>query len=70
MNSLNLEISDKEFIIKLDRSNYSISALSVLIKRIKDIGDSKTIIQKESTSDIRSHMNDMYTENYDHLSEK
>jgi len=67
---LNLEISEKEYIIKLDRGSYPLSAIQKLINRIQNDNPIFSYNEKESYSDIRSHMNDHFVESYDHLSEK
>lgn len=70
MNTLNLEISEKEFVIKLDRSIYTVSAMQSLIKRIQNEHNTFSYTQEDSFDDIRSHINDRFDESYDHLSEK
>jgi len=69
MSSLNLEISEREYILKFDRSSYSLSAIEKVLKRIQN--DSNNIfIDQDRDGDLRSHINDQYFDNYDHLSEK
>ena len=70
MSSLNLEISEKEYIIKLDKKNYSLSALEKVVTRIQHDTNSLFFNEQDFGSDIRSRINDHYSDNFDHLSEK
>lgn len=67
---LNLEISEKEYIIKLDRGSYTLSAIQKLLNRIHNDNPICSFIERESCGDVRSHMDDRFNESYDHLSEK
>ena len=66
---LNLEIS-KEYIIKLDRGSYTLSAIQKLLNKIQNDNPIFSYNEQESYGDIRSHINDHFLESYDHLSEK
>lgn len=70
MSSLNLEISEREYIIKLDRGSYSLSTLEKVIKRIQNDSNNIIFMEQDFGGDVRSHINDQYSDNYDHLSEK
>lgn len=70
MSRLNLEISDKEFVIKLDRSTYTIAMIENVIKRIQNVHSPFYLIDDEKPGDIRTRTNDSYSDSYDHLSEK
>ena len=70
MSNLNLEISEREYIIKLDRSSYSLSTLEKVLKRIQNDCNNIIFIEQDLGGDVRSHINDQYFDNYDHLSEK
>jgi len=70
MSSLNLEISDKEYIIKLDRNDFTLSALQKLIKRVQHNHNNFPFFEDEPYTDVRSHIDDQYIDSYDHLSEK
>jgi len=70
MSRLNLEISDKEFVIKLDRSAYTIGMIENVIKRIQHDYAPFILIDDETGSDVRSRTADHYSNSFDHLSEK
>lgn len=70
MSGLNLEISEREYIIKLDRGSYSLSTLEKVIKRIQNDCNNIVFIDQDLSGDVRSHINDHYFDDYDHLSEK
>lgn len=70
MSNLNLEISEKEYIIKLNRDNYSLSTLEKVIKRIQNDCNNLVFMEQDLGGDVRSHINDQYLDSYDHLSEK
>jgi len=70
MSGLNLEISEREYIIKLDRSNYSLSTLEKVIKKIQNDSNNLIFIGQDFDGDVRSRINDQYSDNFDHLSEK
>lgn len=70
MSSLNLEISEKEYILKFDRGSYSLSAIEKVLKRIQSDSNNIIFIDQDLNGDVRSHINDQYFDSYDHLSEK
>ncbi|WP_157970260.1 hypothetical protein [Albibacterium indicum] len=70
MSRLNLEISDKEFVIKLDRSTYTIGMIENVIKRIQYDYAPFTLIDHETDGDVRSRTADHFVDSFDHLSEK
>lgn len=70
MSRLNLEISDKEFVIKLNRSTYTIGMIENMIKRIQNDYTSFRLIDDSTTDDVRTHINNHYENPFDHLSEK
>jgi len=70
MSTLNLEISEKEYVIKLDRGTYSLSTIQRLIKRIQNDYNAPFFKEEVSYKDVRSHINDYFNEPYDHLSDK
>ena len=70
MSSLNLEISEREYIIKLDKGSYSLSSLEKVINRIQNDCNNIVFMDQDFDGDVRSHINDQYSDNYDHLSEK
>lgn len=70
MSILNLEISEKEYIIKFDKSSCPLSTIQRLINRVQNDHFSFSSQEEDYAGDVRSRIDDHFNGSFDSLSDK
>lgn len=72
MKNSSLEITEQEYLIKLNKNDFDLSSIYRLLKRIQSeyyLSGSKNIYEADQTNDIRSN-DDHLTNRFDSLRDK
>lgn len=70
MNLSSIEITEKEYLIKLNKQDFDLSLINTLIKRIQAETFFKSMLQEDEEDIISRRANDQRNNLFDHLDDK
>lgn len=70
MNLSSIEITDQEYLIKLNKQDFDLSLIAVLVKRIQAETFFRSATLQEDEDIISRRANDLRIDRFDHLDDK